>query len=269
MICTGSLTSLFRKLKAQEGKFIFASVYAEDDWWKRVVENNIEPHYKIAQEWVHNGLGNPYYLSLFDDEYDPYGRCPFNSGNFASARNVITEGHLNSLNKREIKFYKNILKSEFDWKSSELFYRDQGRINYLVDKLRIKVIDFGSDGRQIWGGNKEVNKVELSDVFDDKLEYKFVHWAGEIPRPTASLFSKGPLFRIKMHALREFKTQKLIHFRKLDETPGYSLWKYYNERLITLKDIYRFTLRDAILITRRVCEYLCNIPRKIRPSVNQ
>jgi hypothetical protein len=109
--------------------------------------------HKAAISWVKRGLGNPDLLIQFDADYNPYAKAPFNSGIFASRRGAITEDTLKELHEKEVAFYKDILKKKFTWRYSEVFYTDQGRLNYLVSKLHLSLQDLRPDGHDSWAGD--------------------------------------------------------------------------------------------------------------------
>jgi len=45
------------------------------------------------------------------------------------------------------------LKRAFTWKACDIFYTDQGRLNYLVRKLNLPVQDLKPDGHDLWAGD--------------------------------------------------------------------------------------------------------------------
>ena len=175
LICTSSLSSLFRRLRAQEGPFLFAHICFTDQMtWKAAIEDKSHPMHEAAIAWVRRALGNPELLTQFDADYDPYATAPFNSGIFASRRGAITEVDLKALfEKKEALFYENILKRTFSWKLNDLFYTDQGRLNYLVDKLKLPIIDLKPDGHDYWAGDI-VERITIDKFIHNRLEFKFI-----------------------------------------------------------------------------------------------
>src|SRR5208283_978229 len=123
LICTGSLSSLFKRIQEQEGHFIFVHIYFDNQaTWEAAIEDKNHPRHEEAKAWVRRGLGNLDLLTQFDADYNPYARTPFNSGIFASSRGSITESNLRSLHEKEVSFYEDILNQAFTWKSNDIFY---------------------------------------------------------------------------------------------------------------------------------------------------
>lgn len=251
LICTGSLSSFFERLRAQEGLFLFAHICFTDQMtWKAVIKDENHPMHQAAIAWVKRALGNPELLTLFDAEYDPYARAPFNSGIFAGRRGAITEADLIALFEKEALFYENILKRTFTWKCNDLFYSDQGRLNYLVDKLQFRLIDLHPDGHDFWAGDI-VERVTIDKFMDNKLSFKFIHWAG-VPRPRPSLFCH-PLLRWLDPLIYEFNEYK--NYEGFPEIPGYALWYYFqvrNQYPMRMNDRLSSSYSDLIRLVRSV-----------------
>ncbi|MGD0966217.1 MAG: hypothetical protein ABSA57_20260 [Candidatus Acidiferrales bacterium] len=251
IICTGSLSSLFRRIRNQEGPFIFVHVYLNDQTtWEASIENKNHPRHEEAKAWVKRGLGNPDLLARFDAAYSPYGRVPFNSGIFASRREAISESDLRTLHEREVSFYADILNQPFTWKSCDLFVTDQGRLNYLVDKLSIPIIDLRPDGHDIWAGDI-IEKVTVDRLRNDKLEFKFIHWAG-VPRPSPSIFSNPYLHWLNPLIYRFNDYKKYEGFPQI---PGYALWRYFQvdkEYAMRINDQLSWTYSDLKRLTRSI-----------------
>jgi len=248
-ICTGSLSSLFSRIEAQEGSFLYAHIcFADQMTWEAATTDRNHPTHKAAKAWVKRGLGNPALLAQFDAHYDPYARAPFNSGIFASRRGVITEADLRALHEKEVSFYENILKRTFTWKSCELFYGDQGRLNYLVYKLDLPILDLWPDGHDFWAGDI-TDQVTVEECLNNRLPFKFIHWAG-VPRPRPSFLCE-PLFRWLDPLIYKFDDYR--RYEAYPEIPGYALWRHFqvrNEYPMTMKDRLSSTYSDVKRLAR-------------------
>jgi hypothetical protein len=251
LICTGSLDSFFGRLRTQDGPFLFAHICFTDQMtWKAIIQDKKHPMHQAAITWVKNGLGNPELLTQFDTEYDPYARAPFNSGIFAGRRSAITEADLKALLKKEALFYEKILKKAFTWKCNDLFYGDQGRLNYLVDKLKLPLMDLYPDGHDFWAGDI-VEKVTVEKFMNNRLKFKFIHWAG-VPRPRPSVFCQ-PLFRWIDPLIYDFENYK--RYEGFPEIPGYALWHHFqvrNEYPMRITDRLSSSYLDLLNLGRTV-----------------
>jgi hypothetical protein len=249
IICTGSLSHLIQRIKRQEGNFIFVHIYFEQRTWEAALNDKNHARHEEAMRWVRIGLGNIELQRQFDADYDPYARAPFNSGIFASRRGAITEDSLKALHKKEVLFYESVLKQKFTWKSNDLFYTDQGRLNYLVSKLNLVIQDLRPDGHDEWAGNI-TQKVTVDSFLKNQLEFKFIHWA-MVPRPSPSVFC-DPIFQWLQpftYTFDKYMTfDKYKRYRGFPEIPGYALWRYFqvrNRYPMRLKDRLLFSYRDA------------------------
>jgi len=187
-------------------------------------------------------------LNEFDPDFDPYAHYPFNDGFFASSRLTIDEEAFEDLNNRERAFFKKRLNKEFSWKSFDLFFGDQGRLNYLVDRLGIARSKLSPYGDYRWGGRPK--EVLLDQVLAGKAERNFIHWAG-CPRPSPSLFCKWPLLPLLTLAHPGLPSG----YRSLKEIPAYSVWWYFaaeeQRRWKKAGERLKWTWRDFKLILRR------------------
>jgi hypothetical protein len=251
IIYTGSLNSLFARIREQKGKFIFVHIYHEQNSWQAEIEDKTHPKHEQHKAWVKRGLGNPNLLTQFDPTFNPYKRCPFNSGIFASSRGAITELDLRELHEKEVSFYKDTLKKKFMWKSSELFYCDQGRLNYLVDKLELPIIDLKPDGHDYWAGDIR-DRITVNKFLKNELNFKFIHWAG-VPRPNPSIFCNPPFYWLNFLIDRRFNDYK--KYQGFPEIPGYALWYYFqtnNEYSMRLSDRLSWSYADLKRIAQSV-----------------
>ena len=226
IICTHDLSSLIYRITNQAKPFVFAKIDREKDEWCDSIKNQNHAHHNWCVDWVDRGLGNPKLLVEFDNSYDPYGRMPFNSGIFASSRNTLEACNLEDLYNAEIKFYKTKLGKDFNWKSAELFYRDQGRLNYLVDKLGLPLINLHPDGNDVWSGDDcFAESITIEHLHKGTLPFSFIHWAG-VPRPTPSLFFMKP-WNIIHRISSDYSCYST--YPEYPDPPGYRLWLYFQQ----------------------------------------
>ena len=98
MICTRSIAPLIERVMGQEGKFIFVQEETGNSpvWTDAIADDNHELH-DHYMAMVRGQLGNPDNIRLFDQQYDPYSRYPFNAGMFASCIDAISESEFEEL----------------------------------------------------------------------------------------------------------------------------------------------------------------------------
>ena len=255
MICTKSLESLRRRITQQQGNFIYVHTSIGDqDWLTLINDPDSSDNQKYARQ-VKREIGRDP-LMQFDPSYDLFANCPFNSGVFASRRFAITESDLASLNEAERDFYRESLKKEWNWRSSELFFRDQGRLNYLVSKLAIPTFRLRPDLVCRAGG--DAIQVSFDEVARDSCDFHLIHWMGSMS-PSPSLFCVKPLFSV--YALlwaavgRRAGRWMAPEYHRLPECPGYSLWRHYYEQsygAMPLAERLRWSWRHL----KRTCKLL-------------
>ena len=257
MICTRTIAPLFERIMAQEGKFIFVQEETGNSAaWTDAIANENHHRHDACVHMVRSQLGNPDYIRVFDQQYDPYNRYPFNTGIFASSIDTISESEVEDLNHKEREFFNAQIGVEFTWKAYDLFFGDQGRINYLVTKLNIPILDLYPDAHFLWGGTAK--EVKINDVLNGDVGFSFIHWAG-CPRPSPSIFCKG----VGLSVMR--KTYKYLKegYDRLYEIPGYSVWLYFwsnaGKKNISLQDKLVWSCKDTKRIfnsTYRKCKAL-------------
>ena len=170
-------------------------------------------------------------LARFDPDLDFYARYPFNAGVFASRRLAIKEADLAALHQAERAFYRDVLDLAWTWQSTALFFRDQGRLNYLVAKLSIPVLPLAPE--LICRAGASAIEIPVAEVERGACDFHIVHWMGA-KSPSPSLFCSGPLFRI--YALlwsfvgRSRDCWIASGYERLPECVGYSLWRHHHER---------------------------------------
>ena len=150
---------------------------------------------------------------------------------------------------------------------SALFFRDQGRLNYLAGKLAIPLLPLHPELICLAGASAA--RIAVADAGRGAGDIHIVHWMGA-KSPSPSLFCRGPLFRIyaslwSFVARRNERWVAPGHAR-LAECVGYSLWRRHHESLAgrtslqvrlawswtDLKRTLRLALRCLKLTGRRV-----------------
>jgi hypothetical protein len=247
MICTRSVMPFLSRLAGHTGTFIHVQLLLADTEWRSALANPDHHLHKICVDRVPSQLGNVAALAAFDSSFDPYGRYPFNAGAFASTRDTLTEADFQDHHNREVAFFESRLRTPYSWKSHQLFFADQGRLNYLVDRLGIERHSLYPDGNYQWGG--EAVELRLDTVLAGDADCTFMHWAGT-PRPSPSLFCKRPLLPLLTMAYPMVPRYKLLR-----EIPAYCVWRYFadeeRQRLGTARERVAWTWRDARVLPRR------------------
>ena len=266
-IVVRSLDDLARRIAAQEGDFFYAQAEMDDEQWRAVIQDPTHPDHDRYLQIIANDVG-PGPLAEFDPDHDFLAHQTFNSGVFASRRLAIKESDLASLNEAERKFYRESLgKDEWTWKSSELFFRDQGRLNYLIHKLSIPLFPLAPE--LLWVSGARAVSVSLKDVENNASDFHVIHWMGA-KSPTPSYFCAKPLFSVYAHLWASVgrRTGRFVApgYERLAECTGYSVWRYHYERLYgsfplrerlrwswrDLKRVYKLTVRWVRLWTRSI-----------------
>ena len=247
IVCTRPLAPFISQIRARRGRFLDANLPVGDSDWRAAISDPDNDRHDACVKRVASQLGNVALLSEFDPEFDPYARYPFNSGLFASSRNTIPEDAFAELHTREREFFENELGTPFDWRSHRLFFGDQGRLNYLVDRLGIERNGTHPFGHYQWGG--EAVELPLEIVLAEEAPFNFVHWAGT-PRPSPSFFCRRPLLPILTMAYPMAPSYKLLR-----EIPAYSVWRHFAENdrrgRQAVRSRIEWTWRDAKVIPRR------------------
>jgi len=239
----------------EQKEFIFVQPWIEDGDWSAVMQDQAHPQHGSYRRLVDSTIGRGP-LARFDPDLDFYGRHPFNAGVFASRRLAIEEADLAALHQAERAFYRDVLDERWTWQSKSLFFRDQGRLNYLVAKLSIPVLPLGPE--LICRAGASAIEVSVASVEPGTCDFHIVHWMGA-KSPSPSLFCRGPLFRI--YALlwsfvgRRKDTWIAPGYERLPECVGYSLWRHHHERTSGPMP-WRDRLRWSWMDVRRTCR-LC------------
>ena len=126
-----------------------------------------------------NTVGDPELFRVFDPDYVMQAHFPFNSGFFASHREVVSRDALEHIMLRVNRIHAQRGLPPLNNTRKGVFYSDQGLINYLMYKNGIDVTLLTE--AFVWGGREVPDMTE--DVRGDPLKHLFVHWAG-CPRPT-------------------------------------------------------------------------------------
>jgi len=230
-LCVKSLDSLAQRIAGQQGNFIYVQPWMSDEDWHAIVRDSSHPEHERYIQDVKNEVGSDAMFE-FDPEHDFFAHKNFNSGVFASRRLAISESDLASLNRAERAFYRDTLGiEEWSWKSSELFFRDQGRLNYLVHKLGIPV--FSISPELINRAGHESIRVSFEDVKNDAADFHVIHWMGS-KSPSPSFFCVKPLFPVYawLYSNVGRQTGRCVApgYEWLSECTGYSVWRHYQDQ---------------------------------------
>lgn len=230
-IVVRSLNDLARRIVRQEGDFIYIHTWVEDEKWQAAMQDPQHPEHEQFRQTVSRDIGQGP-LAEFDPEHDFFAHKTFNSGVFAGSRSAIKESDLVALNAAEQKFYREALGFEqWTWKSSELFFRDQGRLNYLARKLSIATFPLEPELITISGASAVY--IPLEQVADSSCAFHIIHWMGS-KSPNPSYFCSGPLFRLyaSLWAYVGRRTGRFVMdgYENLPESTGYSVWRHHHLR---------------------------------------
>lgn len=264
-ICTKSLDGLVDRITKQDGDFFYIQPWIGDRDWRAVMGTPGHPEHDEYRSLISRDIGTGP-LTQFDPGHDFYVHCTFNAGVFASRRLAIGESDLESLNRAERAFYRDHLGiADWNWKSSELFFRDQGRLNYLVRKLAIPVFPLEPD--VITPSGARAIQASVEAVKTGSCGFHIIHWMGAMS-PSPSLFCSGPLFTLYASLWSDVgqKTGRHVDpgYKRLPECPGYSLWRYYHDRELG-RSSWRERLRWSGQHLRRTGKLLIRILRLALP----
>lgn len=247
-IVVKSLMPLAKRLSAQQGDFVAIQDWVDDDTWRLVTQDPAHPDHTKYRQTIARDIGiGP--LAEFDPEHDFFAYKPFNSGVFAGSRLAIKDSDLAALNKAERNFYRDALGiGEWTWKSSELFFRDQGRLNYLVRKLSIPTLPLEPELICVSGASSVY--VPMEDVRGESCAFHVIHWMGS-KSPSPSYFCSGLLFTLyaSLWAYVGRRTGRYVAtgYEQLPESTGYSVWRHHYERVpgaFRLRERLRWSSRD-------------------------
>lgn len=247
-IVVKSLDPLAERIARQEGDFFYAQSWVEDEKWRSAIQDAQHPDHNKYLQIIANDVGRGP-LAEFDPEHDFLLHKTFNSGVFASRRFAIKESDLAALNRAERTFYREALgQEEWNWKSSDLFFRDQGRLNYLVHKLSIPIHPLAPE--LIWVAGAESVSVSPQEVRNNSCDFHLIHWMGA-KSPTPSYFCSKPLFSLyaRLWTYVGRRTGRYIGsgYERLPECTGYSVWRDLYRRTVgpfTLAERLRWSWRD-------------------------
>jgi hypothetical protein len=230
-ICTGSLDPLIGRIARQQKDFILVQPWIDDQDWSAAMRDPAHPQHDSFVRHAGSTIGRGP-LAKFDPDLDFHARYPFNSGAFASRRLAIKEEDLASLHDAERAFYRDVLDLKaWTWQSSELFFRDQGRLNYLVAKLSMPVLPLHPE--LICRSGASAIEIPVADVERGACDLHIVHWMGA-KSPSPSLFCSGPLFRVYalLWSFIGRRTGRWVApgYERLPECVGYSWWRHHHER---------------------------------------
>ena len=247
-IVVKSLTPLAERIARQEGDFLYIHTWIDDEEWRSAIQDPHHPEHDAFRQLVGRDIGQGP-LAEFDPDHDFYAHKTFNSGVFAGRRSAITASDLALLNTAERQFYREVLGiDDWTWKSSELFFRDQGRLNYLVRKLSIPT--YFLEPELICVSGASAICVSPEDVANDTSDFHVIHWMGS-KSPTPSYFCTKPLFTLyaSLWAYVGKRTGRFVMpgYAKLPESTGYSVWRHHYERIygsFPVRDRWQWTYKD-------------------------
>jgi hypothetical protein len=208
------------RIGIQREAFVFGQTAVPPRTWKRAVNDVCHPLHHTCMARLRGQLGNIENLADFDPAYRLDERYPINAGVFASARFALQEDHFRELYEREAEFYRRELGKAFTWDSHDLFFGDQGRLNYLIWKQKVPLFDLYPEGHYLWGGR---GAVRLEQVLAARARFTFIHWAG-CPRPSPSKFSETPLLRLLASTYAGLPED----YGRLDEVPALRVWERFS-----------------------------------------
>lgn len=232
----------------------------KDTQWRRVIDDPAHPDHCAYRDLIARDIGRGP-LAEFDPAHDFHAHQPFNAGVWASRRFAIKEADLRELVQAERTFYREVLgKEDWTWHSSELFFRDQGRLNYLVHKLPVTLLPFGPEFSWITGA--ACLHVSLTDVKSDQCRVHLIHWMGA-KSPSPSWFCAKPLFSVYawLWSYVGRRTGRYVEpgYERLPECVGYSVWRHHYERLygpFRLSDRLRSTGKDLRRVLKLTSRWL-------------
>lgn len=243
MICTRNISSLVNEICRMEGNFIFTQPIRDNNDWRKIIGDQKHPLYREYIAHFQYQIGKLPILEQFDTEYDPYQAYPVNAGYFASSRSTFSEDDFHNLHIKEVEFHQKILGREFTWRNSSIFFNDQGRLNYLIQKKITARVHFSAKDRYIWGGVRQ--HIDVNMTLNQGYNNSFIHWSG-IPRPSPSIFCKQPFMPILVAAYGNLEQG----YGNLPELVGYSLWEHFykKSKLASQWDTFSFSKKDFMKI---------------------
>ena len=254
MLCIKSFDQLLKKIEAESGPFIYVSLEQE---LCTPESSKSAKALLAANRFLQGGqFGNMENIKKFDPSYDVYLKPMFNSGLFASSRNTISVSDLMHLYGKEGHFYADVLNKEFTGRSMDLFFGDQGKLNYLVNKKDVAVKSLSPYGF-MWGG-----KPIRLNADGSHEEYSFIHWAG-CPRPSVSLFTKGFLFKLFKYIYQGECYDDLKNERAV---PGLAVWMKFNNDHSFLNRV-RFTCYDCKRVSKNLAYKIVLVFKKLKNSI--
>lgn len=164
-----SLHPLIERIRNNDPPFFLANKGGYDEYFNKDNDFKREKHEERLSY-------NIKLIEEFDPSFDWLSVYPFNSGNFASTKDLIDLNSLKKLYHQADIFNQSAGYPPFNNSRDGLFMSDQGMINYIVHhhlKLNVQYID----NLYFWGGHS-IKKFKSS-----KKSNYFIHWAG-CPRPT-------------------------------------------------------------------------------------
>ncbi len=132
ILCVKSIEKLINLILAERGRFFYVNLP------KDAIDLNNSDSIKKNRDIILSGqLGNLENLKAFDSEYNFFNTPIFNSGLFATSKETLSLANISDFFNKEFEFYEKVLKKHYSGGNFDLFFGDQGKLNYLVWKNKI------------------------------------------------------------------------------------------------------------------------------------
>lgn len=178
MLALKPLRRLIETVRDADENFFF--VCAESKMIKALAERDSGVRESIFEAHI----GEAGLLHEFDPNYDWHNAFPFNSGFFATHRDVLPREWLQGVFESAQRFHRDRKLPPLAFSRDGVFMTDQGLLNYAIAKRGVAptlLVD-----AFYWGGRRPAEEERIAR---DEMKHLFVHWAG-CPRP--NLFDTTP-----------------------------------------------------------------------------
>lgn len=247
LLCVKSINKLINEIINENDRFIYTNLIPDE------IELIISETKNKNREIINSGqLGKQENIKLFDGNFDFYNFPNFNTGLFATSKKSYPIDEIVEFFKNENEFYQTVLKKDYSGANFDLFFGDQGKLNYLTWKHRIPLKSLYDSGNFILGSEKF--NINYDEMFEGKNNFHFIHWAG-CPRPSNSLFCKGVLFKLFFKAYSINFNHLKYNLSSNDSIPGYYLWQFFNNDK-SFKSKLKFTYMDFV----KTVKYFFELP---------
>lgn len=246
IICLRSIDQFIQKVKEESGVFFYANL--PFDGYGLLPDGSDNRKMKAKSGFQ---LGHLALIEKFDPEYDYLHNYLFNSGLFASSKKSLRVEDILNFQQKEKNFIEEELGQEFSSRRlDQLFYGDQGKLNYLVYKLNIPLKSLHPHAHYLWGG--ESIETDLQEVLEGTYHTPFIHWAG-CPKPSLSIFNHPPFLQ---HLMASRSIRDVVDSVPIT-IPAANVWQHFNEvnslkKAVSdsLDDLRKFILPYAYLTLR-------------------